>query len=115
MKKIFMAVAGVIMTAAMTSCAADRAAFEDEWENGITNGMFFQTEAVTSEYETDKGCAVTYTDPDANMCEVEIYLTSQSYARVIGAVKSGEHFCGRLDSCVVISGVTFYHINTEKE
>lgn len=109
MKKIFLTVA--IVVAAMTSCASSHVAeSECEMENGVFAGTFFQSEMVTSEFEDANGCAITYTDPDANMEEVVIYLDVKSYAKVINAIVENKHFCGHLDSMKCINGIPTFKI-----
>lgn len=88
----------------------------DYWENAPAfSGMCFCTESVTEEYEYDNAYCVLYSDPDANMCEVEICLTAQSYAEVCEAIKTDNHTFGTLEQEGEIEGVPVFRIVWEQD
>lgn len=59
-------------------------------------GMHFSTEYVTEEYEYDDAYAIRYTDPDANMDEVEILVDLETYQIVQKAISEKSDVVGRL-------------------
>lgn len=65
-------------------------------DNRPVSDMFFSTSNVTEEYEHDCGYCLVYSDPDANLDETVIEVDYQTYASVIGAIKSGKEITGTL-------------------
>lgn len=65
-------------------------------DNGPWSGMFFSTENVVEEYESDGFFCIKYDDADANMFNVEIPVDYRTYEMCIEAWKTGEHQTGEL-------------------
>lgn len=58
--------------------------------------MFFTSESVVEEYETDDAYVIVYDDADANMWECPITVDRETYELVIQAIKSKQELVGNL-------------------
>lgn len=113
MKKLF--TTAILMAMAVCSCTGQtesNPSVETEyWENVTVDGMNFNTEDVTTEFEYDECGAVSYTNHDMNLDECPIYLTWKAYAAVTTAIKTGRHFKGQLkQSGTFTDGAGIYDI-----
>ena len=94
-----LAAVGVVSCISETSCITDNCFDEiaEQYDfNYPTNEMFFSSEYVVEEYETDTELVIVYSDSDAGLWECPISVDAYTYAEVLHSITHNEKLVGHL-------------------
>lgn len=86
-----------------------------ESEGRPVSGMFFSTEFVVEEYEYDDGYCLLYDNADANLFNVEIFVSRDTYEAVVESIQNGRELVGSLILDNTHNGIEVFSIMLEPE